>query len=317
MGANARRKLIVASNRPPVSYRLDEDGNRVSRRGGGGLVTALRSLLSHHDVTWIASAMSDEDRAVAAETEGQTIEETARDGSPYRLRFVCSDPAAYDWHYNVVSNPTLWFIQHYLWELAYTPQVDVGLNHAWEEGYVAVNRAFADAIVDEFDREPDAPVFFHDYHLYLAPAIVREQRPDAVLTHFVHIPWPQTDYWHVLPETIRRSLHEGLLANDIVTFHSMRWKRNFLRSCVDLVGAELDPSDSVLRYEGREVLVTSHPISVEPCALDKLANSEADIAEAQRLLERRPEAMIVRVDRTATSDNIVRGFCTLVLLLNH
>jgi trehalose 6-phosphate synthase len=317
MGADARRKLIVASNRPPVSYRLDEDGNRIPRRGGGGLVTALRSLLTQHDVTWIASAMSDEDRALAAGADGNAIEETARDGSPYRLHFVCSDPAAYDWHYNVVSNPTLWFIQHYLWELAYTPQVDVGLNHAWEEGYVTVNRGFADAVLEELDREPDAPVFFHDYHLYLAPGLVREQRPDAVLTHFVHIPWPQTDYWHVLPETIRRSLHEGLLANDIVTFHSTRWKRNFLRSCVDLVGAEMDPATSVLRYEGRKVLVTSHPISVEPCEFDELAASEAVLAEEQRLLERRPEVLIVRVDRTDPSKNIVRGFRAFELFLEQ
>ncbi len=317
MAAHTRRKLIVASNRAPVSYRLDEDGNRVARRGGGGLVTALRSLVSHHDVTWIASAMGDEDRAVAAEAGGHVIEETARDGSPYRLRLVCSDPAAYDWHYNVVSNPTLWFIQHYLWELAYTPQVDVGLNHAWEEGYVAVNRAFAEAVLDELDREPGTPVFFHDYHLYLAPGMVRDQKPDAILTHFVHIPWPQTDYWHVLPEAIRHSLHGGLLANDIVTFHSTRWKRNFLRSCVDLVGAEIDFPNSVLRYEGRDVLVTSHPISVEPSEFDELASSEAVLAEEQRLVERRPEVLVVRVDRTDPSKNIVRGFRAFELFLEQ
>jgi len=312
-----RRRLIVASNRPPVSYRLDEDGNRVARRGGGGLVTALRSLLSQHDVTWIASAMSDEDRAVAAEAGGQAIEETARDGSPYRLRFVCADPAAYDWYYNVVANPTLWFIQHYLWELAYTPQVDVGLNHAWEEGYVAVNRAFAEAVLDELERDPEAPVFFHDYHLYLAPRIVRGERPGATLTHFVHTPWPQTAYWHVLPEPIRHAIHDGLLANDIVAFHTARWRRNFLRSSADLVGAEMDPANSIVSFEGRDVLVSSHPISVDPSEFDELATSEAVLAEEQRLLERRPELLVVRVDRTDPSKNIVRGFRAFELFLEQ
>src|SRR3954466_6547790 len=104
-----RRRLIVASNRGPLCFDRDASGERIVRRGGGGLVTALRGLVAHHDVTWIASAMSDEDRAVAAETDGAPIEETARDGSPYRLRFVEHDPIAYDWFYNVVSNPTLWF----------------------------------------------------------------------------------------------------------------------------------------------------------------------------------------------------------------
>src|SRR5256712_8870800 len=163
-----RRKLIVVSNRGPVSYQR-EHGERVARRGGGGLVTALRSLVAHHDVTWIASAMSEEDRAVVEEAGGEAIEEVARDGSPYRLRFVAHDAAAYDWFYNVVANPTLWFLQHYLWALAYAPDIDRGLHHAWEDGYVPVNRAFADAALAELEAQPDAAVFFHDYHLYLAP----------------------------------------------------------------------------------------------------------------------------------------------------
>src|SRR6476659_5327608 len=112
---SARRKLIVVSNRGPVSFDRDADGNRVARRGGGGLVTALRGLVAAHDVTFVASAMTAEDRVVAAEAGDGGIDETARDGSPYRLRLVAHDPIAYDWYYNVVSNPTLWFIQHYLW----------------------------------------------------------------------------------------------------------------------------------------------------------------------------------------------------------
>ena len=63
----ARRKLIVVSNRGPTTFARDEGGERITRRGGGGLVTALRSLVSHHDVTWIASAISEEDHTVAGE----------------------------------------------------------------------------------------------------------------------------------------------------------------------------------------------------------------------------------------------------------
>src|ERR671935_1703661 len=221
----ARRKLIVIANRGPVSYGR-ANGERVARRGGGGLATALRSLVTHHDVTWIASAMTDEDRAVAAEHGGEAHEEVARDGSPYRLRLVAHDEQAYDWYYNVVSNPTLWFLQHYLWDLAHAPEWDRGLHNAWDSGYVAVNAAFAEAVLDELDREPEATVFFHDYHLYLAPRFVREERPGAQLAHFIHIPWPQTDYWRVLPEPIRVAVHDGLLANDVVAFHTARYRRN-------------------------------------------------------------------------------------------
>ena len=168
----ARRNLIVVSNRGPASFTRDEEGDRVARRGGGGLVTALRSFVAHHDVTWIASAMTDEDRAVAEEAGGEAVDAVARDGSPYRLRLIAHQPSAYDWYYNVVSNPTLWFIQHYLWALAYAPNIDPGLHHAWEDGYVPVNRGFADAVLDELEAKPNASVFFHDYHLYLAPRFV-------------------------------------------------------------------------------------------------------------------------------------------------
>src|SRR6266536_5703764 len=144
----ARRNLIVVSNRGPVTFTWS-GGERVPRRGGGGLVTALRSLVLHHDVTWIASAMSDEDRVVAMENADEGIEESARDGSTFRLRLIAHDQHAYDWFYNVISNPMLWFVQHHLWELAVTPSIDHGVHHAWSEGYVAVNRAFADVVVDE------------------------------------------------------------------------------------------------------------------------------------------------------------------------
>jgi trehalose 6-phosphate synthase len=304
---NARRKLIVASNRAPVSYR-HEDGRRVARRGGGGLVTALRSLVSHHDVTWIASAMTEDDRVVAAEAGEEAFEETARDGSSYRLRFVACDPAAYDWYYNVVSNPTLWFIQHYLWDLAYEPAFDQGLHHAWEEGYVRVNQAFAAAILSELEREPEATVFLHDYHLYLVPYFVREEAPDALLAHFVHIPWPQQDMWRVLPEPIRRAVHEGLLGNDIVSFHGRRWARNFVRSCADFVGVGVDHAEGSLVYGERRILVQSHPISIDPAEFDELAVSERVCAAEADLISRRPEKLILRVDRTDLSKNIVRGF---------
>src|SRR5204863_5315564 len=112
-----RRNLIVVSNRGPVTYGTS-GGERTARRGGGGLVTALRSLVLHHDVTWIASAMSDEDRVVSAENGGEAFEETARDGSTFRLRLLAHDDQAYDWFYNVIANPMLWFVQHHLWELA-------------------------------------------------------------------------------------------------------------------------------------------------------------------------------------------------------
>ena len=304
----ARRKLIVVSNRGPASFTRDADGNRVARRGGGGLVTALRSFVAHHDVTWIASAMTDEDRAVAEEGGGEAVEEVARDGSPYRLRLVAHEPTAYDWYYNVVSNPTLWFLQHYLWALAYSPNIDSGLYHAWEDGYVPVNRGFADAVLAELEAQPDASVFFHDYHLYLAPRFVREAQRDAPLAHFVHIPWPEPNLWRVLPEPIRYAIHDGLLANDVVGFHAHRWRRSFLRSSQDLLEAECDFDTSVCSHAGGRTFVAARPISVDPSEFEELAESDRVRALEAELGANRPEVLVLRVDRTDPSKNVVRGF---------
>jgi trehalose 6-phosphate synthase len=312
----ARRKLLVVSNRGPVLYARGPDGARVARRGGGGLVTALRSLVAHHDVTWIASAMSDEDRAVAGERGDAAFEETARDSSPYCLHLVAHDPSAYDWYYNVVANPTLWFLQHYMWGLPYAPDLDLGLHNAWVNGYVPVNESFAAATVDELGRTPDAAVFFHDYHLYLAPKLVRERVPDVLTSHFVHIPWPQSDYWHVLPEHLRRDVHEGLLANDIVGFHTRRWSRNFLRSCEDVLDAEVDHARSTVLHGGRRTLVTAHPIGIDPVEFDELRDDPGVLEEERAIVERRPELLVVRVDRTDPSKNVVRGFRAFALCLD-
>jgi trehalose 6-phosphate synthase len=314
--ARERRRLIVVSNRGPVSFERGEGGRRIARRGGGGLVTALRSLASDHDVTWIASAMSDEERKLVSEVGGAAMDERARDGSPYRLRLVAHPPEAYDWYYNVIANPLLWFVQHYLWELAYTPTVDRGVHHAWENGYVPVNRSFADAVVEELDAAPEAIVFFHDYHLYLAPRFVRAARPDAALAQFVHIPWPAADYWHVLSKPIRAAIHDGLLANDVVSFHTTRWRRNFLRSCEDLVGADCDYDAARATYDGRSVRVGGYPISVDVAEFDQLAQSDAVLAAERRLVRSRPEKLVVRVDRTDPSKNVVRGFRAFELYLD-
>jgi trehalose 6-phosphate synthase len=310
-----RRKLIVVSNRGPVTFSRDEGGERIARRGGGGLVTALRGLVGHHDVTWMASAMSVEDYAVADEAAGTSIAETAADGSPYRLRLVPHEPQAYDLHYNVVANPVLWFTQHYLWGLAEAPDADHGLHYAWTDGYATVNRGFAEAVLAELERQPDAAVFWHDYHLYLAPGFVRERVPDATMAHFVHIPWPQPDYWRVLPDSIRRPLHEGVLANDVVSFHTARWARNFLRSCEEIVGAEVDFAAGEVHASGRVTQVRARPISVDADEFDALAASEPVREQEAALLETRPERLIVRVDRTDPSKNIVRGFRAFELYL--
>jgi trehalose 6-phosphate synthase len=296
-----RRRLIVVSNRAPVTYGRDAQG-RTARRGGGGLVTALGPLVSRHEITWIANAMTEEDHAVADEANG-SFDETGREGSSYRLRLVVHDPGDFDRFYNQFANPALWFLQHELWDLV----GDAQLDEAWES-YRRVNLGIAEAVAEELAVDPDRPVWFHDYHLYVAPQLVRAERPEARLAHFVHIPWPGPEGWAVLPESMSRAIHEGLLANDVVGFHTRRWRDDFLASVEAVLGADVDVETGAVEHGGRSVLATAHPISVDTAEFDELADRDDVLAEAHELEQRRTERMIVRVDRTDPSKNIVRGF---------
>ncbi len=260
--------------------------------------------------------MSDEDRAVTAEHDGSFGEETA-DGARYRLRLVAHDPAAYDRFYNVLANPTLWFLQHYLWGLGSAPDFGPELHDAWSEGYVPVNEGLAAAAVEELDREPDAAVLFHDYHLYLAPRLMREARPEVVTSHFIHIPWPEPDYWHALPPRLRVAVHEGLLANDVVGFHTERWRRAFLHSVERLLGARVDRDTGTVEHGGRTTRTVAHPISVDPADFDRLRDDPGVLEREAALVARRPERLVLRVDRTDPSKNIVRGFHAFGLLLER
>ena len=253
---------------------------------------------------------------MAAEHDCSFVEETA-DGASYRLRLVAHDPVAYDRFYNVLANPTLWFLQHYLWGLGAEPEFGPRLHEAWNAGYVPVNEALAAAALEELEREPNAAVLFHDYHLYVAPRLVREARPGVVTSHFVHIPWPEPDYWYALPPELRSAVHEGLLANDVVGFHTERWRRAFLLSAEQLLRARVDPAAGTVEHRGHTTRVVARPISVDPAEFDRLGDDPGVLERETALAARRPEMLVLRVDRTDPSKNIVRGFHAFGLLLER
>ena len=299
--------LIIVSNRGPAQFELNENGERTVRRGGGGLVTALSDLVRHRDALWIASAMTDEDIAVSEEAGGSTAK-IAIDGIDYRVQMVGSDPAAYDRFYNVIANPIIWFIQHYLWDLSNAPDIRQQELDAWDYGYQEVNRDVATAVLGQIEGRQDPLVMLHDYHLYTAPRMIRDQRPDVFLHHFVHIPWTQPDSWRVLPTRIREAIYDGLLANDIIGFHTLAYCINFLRCCDELLEAEVDYATGEVRHEGGRTLARAYPLGIDAERLQQVAASP-EVAEAEReVLERRRKYLIIRVDRADLSKNVLRGF---------
>jgi trehalose 6-phosphate synthase len=302
--SDERRRLVLVSNRGPVTF--EADGS--VQRGTGGLVTALSGLASHREVIWIASAMSEHDAAASRRYGGRPFEVRSPAGGEYLVRLVESSPDAYDRFYNIFANPMLWFIQHYLWDLSNAPDIRRNEIEAFEFGYNVVNEDLARAVVDEIAEVPDPVVMVHDYHLYTLPELVRRARPDVFLHHFVHIPWTQPDAWRVLPTRIRTELYAGLLANDIIGFHTQAYRRNFLQCCRELVGAEIDEERSTVLWQGREVWVRAYPLPIDHAAALAVAQGPRVAEFEAELAQRRREFMILRVDRADLSKNVLRGF---------
>jgi trehalose 6-phosphate synthase len=302
---SGRGALILVSNRGPVTFQPDGS----VKRGGGGLVTALIGMASHRDAIWIASAMTEEDARVAEEHQGRPFTVSAPEGGEYLVKLISSDPQAYDRFYNIFANPMLWFIQHYLWDLSNAPDIRRHEVEAFEFGYNVVNEDLAQAVLDEIEGQPEPVVMVHDYHLYTLPAMVRRQRPDVFLHHFVHIPWTQPDAWRVLPRTIRAEIFHGLLANDIIGFHTRAYRRNFLQCCRDLMELEVDQEAGVVVTEdGREVWVRSYPLPIDAEAIQAVARRRRVREFEDELLRRRRDHLVLRVDRADLSKNVLRGF---------
>ena len=308
-----RSPLVLVSNRGPVTFGPGGE----AQRGTGGLVTALSGLASHRDAVWIASAMNEHDAQVSHEHGARPFPVKSPAGGDYQVRLVVSSPEAYDRFYNVFANPMLWFIQHYLWDLSNAPDIRREEIEAFEFGYNAVNEDLARAVVEEIEDELEPVVMVHDYHLYTLPELVRRARPDVFLHHFVHIPWTQSDSWRVLPSRIRHEIFAGLLANDIIGFHTRSYRRNFLQCCRDLMDLDVDFELGLVRWQGREVWVRAYPLPIDHRAALQVARGERVEEFERELLRRRRDFLILRVDRADLSKNVLRGFSAFDLFLDQ
>lgn len=310
--------LVLVSFRGPVVFDRDEAGERTQTRGPGGLVTALSGVATAHaPTTWVCAASSPEDEVVAGEAGEQPVDADGID-----VRLVALDHDASALAYGVIANPLLWFVQHGLWGHADAPVLTQEHHDAWERGYRPVNAAMADAVVAEVRRVAGpagrALVMVQDYHLYLLPRLVRDACPAVVLTHFVHIPWPGPDAWRVLPPAWLEELLEGLLGADVVAFHTEGNARDFLLCVQELLGLVVDLEAMSVTVGERTVRSRHYPISIDTAALEAQAATPEVDALAQGLRATHlagDRRLLLRVDRTDPSKNIVRGFAAFATLL--
>ena len=285
--------MLLASNRGPVSWVESPSGALEARRGGGGLVSAMGALELGDDVHWVCAALSDADRRAvrsgAADQPGVTL--------------LDLDPVTFERAYNGIANGVLWFTSHLLWSTATSPSFDERTRREWD-AYTTYSHAFAVAVARH--AAPEATVLVQDYHLSLVPQLVRELRPDLRIGHFSHTPWAPPEYFRLLPDRIAQGVLRGLLGADSVGFHSPRWASAFSRCCVELLGAAYD--GDVVELDGRRTRVDVHPLGVD---VDELRTRAAEPDVQARLAALREQVgdcqLLLRVDRTELSKNIVRG----------
>ncbi len=315
---NVRRtgaaQVVLASNRGPISYALGDDGALTARRGGGGLVAALSGASG---AVWVCAALTEGDRMAARAADHGRIQPADTAGTVVRMLAI--DPGTFTRAYSAIANSTLWFVHHLLFNSPVEPSFGARFEREWAS-YVDYNEAFAEALAEE--AAPGARVIIQDYHLTLAPRLLRERRPDLRIGHFSHTPWAPPDYFKVLPDEIGVAVLEGVLGADRAAFLTRRWAEAFGRCCARILGAQVDglgeTGPLVVHHDGNRTYLDVHALGVDGPALIERADQPDVRARLAALREQIGDRQaLVRVDRTELSKNIVRGLEAYRELLVH
>jgi trehalose 6-phosphate synthase len=298
-------RVLLASNRGPVSFTVEDDGTLTPRRGGGGLVSGLSAIGDEIESVWVCAALSEGDRA--ATRQGLT------DPS---VRMLDIDPGTFARAYNGIANSTLWFVHHLIYNTPTTPVFGASFRREWAS-YEAYNTAFAEALAES--AAPGATVLVQDYHLSLTPRLLRELRPDLKIGHFSHTPWAPPDYYRLLPDDVAADVLTGILGADRAGFLTRRWAEAFADCCEVILGADVDRGgesgggeigggEIAVTHAGRTTRLGVHALGADGEFLRERAHrSDVDSRLAALREAVGDRRTIVRVDRTELSKNIVRG----------
>ncbi len=289
------RPVIAVANRLPVQ-RGEDGGWELSP---GGLVTALRPVMSTHPGAWVG-------------WDGGTrgMPATLPDSTVSLLPISLSAAQARD-YYRGFANATMWPLLHNAIE---KPRFE----RAWWYAYREVNRVFAERAMAAADEHPDGLVWVHDYHLTLVPQLIRNRRPDQSIGFFLHVPWPSPDIFARLPW--REQVLWGLLGADEVGFHTDEYRVNFLRACVRQLGDSglQVRGSSVILPDGRSVATVTAPISIDAAEFAALAADpevKSDITALEEQFSGR--ILLLGVDRLDYTKGILERLLALEMLLER
>jgi trehalose-6-phosphate synthase len=242
-------RLFAVSNREPYEH-VYHGKTIVCQVPASGLVTALEPVLRACNGTWIAQATGDADHTA---TDPHGRERVPPDHPEYTLRRVWLSSEEEEGFYLGFANEGLWPLCH----IAHTRPV----FHAkdWEH-YCAVNRKFADVVLDEMEGEINPAVLAQDYHFALLPRMIKERRPDARVAIFWHIPWPNSEAFGICPW--QRELLDGMLGADLIGFHVQAHCNNFLETVDHALESRIDWERFAVTRRDHLTAVRPIPISV-------------------------------------------------------
>jgi len=313
--AQADGHVLIASNRGPVSFTRGDDGRLSAKRGGGGMVSGLSAIADDAEMLWVCAALSDADRAAARLAPDGLLDPTDVGGGA-TVRMLDIPQHIFHRAYNAVANSTLWFVHHMLYDTPNRPDFGPIFARDWE-AFRTYNEMFAAALASAAEARrrnettgDGAPMraVIQDYHLCLAPRLLAERAPDIQIAHFSHTPWAPPDYYRMLPDDVGREVLAGILGADHAGFLCQRWADAFVDCCAAFLGAAVDRARSRVSYRGHVTSIGVHPLGVDADQLRDRASRRDVLSRRAALIDATEgRKLIVRVDRTELSKNIVRG----------
>jgi trehalose 6-phosphate synthase/phosphatase len=270
-----------------------------SERSSGGLVAAMAPLMSQMHGLWFGWPGD----ALSGEPEGRErlMREWEHDHGYVAVEIPARISRSF---YEGYANDTLWPLLHGF------PTRTVFAPESWA-AYSDANQRFADAVLDRH-RKSDL-IWAHDYQLLLVPGMIRERAPEARIGFFLHIPFPSSDVFRILPE--REPLLRGLLGADSLAFQTLGHLHNFRRALLQVLGME-SQMDSV-QVEGRTIRLSALPIGIQSDDWRELLRHDPKVARRRAQLNERHHGrkLIVSVDRLDYTKGIPERLRTFRRLL--
>jgi trehalose 6-phosphate synthase/phosphatase len=290
-------RVLIVSNRLPISV-VRRDGEIQLQRSAGGLATGLAGVHARSQALWVGWPGD------AGDLSPEELTGVAERCQKWRLSPVALSREEVEGFYEGFCNGVLWPVLHCL--VGNLPFQFPGFQL-----YEAVNRRFAEAVVAQ--HRPGDLVWIHDYQLMLVPAMVRARLPEARIAFFLHVPFPASDLFRVLP--FREKLLEGLLGADLIGFHTAAYMRHFASSTLRSLGVPLDVDE--MRWQGRPVRVGVFPMGVDAGEFARMASAPQVDARVRSLKDGQPIDLktFVGIDRLDYTKGIPRRLLAFEALL--